>query len=290
MNNYDTRISVIIPAYNEADVIGTTIQKIINLDLFHEIIVVNDGSTDDTHHVVSTFEVVQLVSHPYNMGNGAAIKSGIRAASGDWVLMLDAEGQHPPEEIPNLLQYLDQYEMIVGARNADSDAKYHRRIANRIFNSYATYIVGHSVPDLTSGFRLLRRKTALRFLYLLPNTYSYPTTLTIALFRAGFPVKYHSFKSPARTTGKSGIKPLTDGVRFLMKITQLAVYFVPMKIFMPLALFFTIPGISYTLGLLVWEGRFSGFGGLMTTLGFLIFLLGLISEQIANLRFIFADR
>jgi glycosyltransferase involved in cell wall biosynthesis len=285
----ETTISIIIPAYNEANAIGDTLKKVTALADIDEIIVVDDGSKDATADIVSSFETVRLVQHPYNLGNGAAVKSGIRAATGDWVLMMDAEGQHPPEEVLNLLQYRHQFEMVVGARDKTSSTSFHRRMANQFFNYYATYVLGHSVPDLTSGFRLLRRGTALKFIYLLPNGYSYPTTLTISLSRAGFPIKFHPFQSPARQTGKSGIKPLTDGIRFLMKITQLAVYFVPMKIFLPLAIIFLVPGITYTLVLLIVESRFSGFGGLMTTIGLLIFLLGLISEQIANIRFMFAE-
>lgn len=281
--------TVIIPAYNEAEMIGTTLANIQQLETIDEIIVVNDGSSDETAHIVRQIAGVRLIDHPYNMGNGAAVKSGIRAATSEWVLLMDAEGQHPPEEVPRLLQHKDQYEMVVGARAPQSEAAKHRSLANRVFNGYASYVVGYPVPDLTSGFRLVRRSTALKFLYLLPNGYSYPSTLTIALFRSGFAVKYQPFVSPARKTGSSGIKPLRDGLRFMMKITNLAVIFVPMKIFLPVSLFFLIPGVSYTLFLLT-QRRFSGFGGLVTIVGMLIFLLGLISEQIASVRMMYADR
>jgi glycosyltransferase involved in cell wall biosynthesis len=278
-------VSVIIPAYNEESVIAKTLTEVLAIEGISELIVVDDGSSDNTSAIVESFQKVRLIRHPYNIGNGAAIKSGIRAATGDYILMMDAEGQHPPAEIPNLLQYLGQYDMVVGARSSVSEAATHRSFANKIFNTYASYVVGYPVLDLTSGFRLIRRKLAQSFVYLLPNGYSYPTTLTIALFRSGFSVKYQSFVSPARKTGKSGIKPLRDGFRFLLTVTRLAIFFVPLKIFLPISLFCFIPGAVYTLSLLAFQGHFSGFGGLLTTLGLLIFLLGLIAEQISLLSF-----
>jgi glycosyltransferase involved in cell wall biosynthesis len=284
------QVTVIIPAYNEESVIAKTLTDVLAIEGITEIIVVDDGSSDTTPAIVQSFPNVRLVQHPYNIGNGAAIKSGIRAANGDYILMMDAEGQHPPAEIPNLLQYLGKYDMVVGARSSISDAAQHRSIANRIFNSYASYIVGFPVLDLTSGFRLIRCKLAKSFVYLLPNGYSYPTTLTIAMFRSGFSVKYQPFVSPARKTGKSGIKPLQDGLRFLLTITRLATFFVPLKIFLPISVLFFVPGALYTLYLLLAEGRFSGFGGLLTTLGLVIFLLGLIAEQISLLSFMNSNR
>ena len=276
-------IAVIIPAFNEEHAIGETIKGVLANESITKLIVVDDGSSDDTAKVVESFAGVTLIRHPYNIGNGAAIKSGIRAATEDYILMMDAEGQHPPSEIPNLLQYIGKYDMVVGARSSISETAIHRNFANRLFNSYASYIVGNKVMDLTSGFRLLRRDLAQGFVYLLPNGYSYPTTLTIAMFRSGFSVKYHPFVSPARTSGKSGIKPIRDGLRFLLTLTRLAVFFVPLKIFLPASMLCFIPGIIYTTYLLIVAGRFSGFGGLLTTLGLLIFLLGLIAEQIALL-------
>lgn len=279
------QVSVIIPAYNEEAIIAKTLSEVLSLEGITEIIVVDDGSKDKTAEVVRTFPTIRLIQHPYNIGNGAAVKSGIRAATGDYVLVMDAEGQHPPSEVPNLLQYIGQYDMVVGARSGLSQAATHRNLANRFFNFYASYIVGNSVLDLTSGFRLIRRNLARSFVYLLPNGYSYPTTITIAMFRSGFSVKYHPFISPARQSGKSGIKPLKDGFRFLLTVTRLAIFFVPLKIFLPVSFLFFFPGIFYTFFFLVTSGRFSGFGGLLTTVGLIIFLMGLIAEQIALLSF-----
>jgi glycosyltransferase involved in cell wall biosynthesis len=285
----DKRLSIVIPAYNEEQVIGRVLDEIISLNVADEIIVVNDGSQDGTSAVVRARAQVRLVEHPYNIGNGAAVKTGVRAATGDVILLMDGDGQHPPAEIPNLLQHMGAYDMVVGARSSASEAQAHRTLANRIFNSYASYVVGRPVLDLTSGFRAIRAPLIRNFLYLLPNTFSYPTTITIALFRAGFAVKYQPFVSPARV-GKSKIRPLKDGMRFLLTITRLAVLFVPLKIFLPVSLTALGFGLFYTSFVLLTQQRFSGAGGLAITVGVLTFLLGLVSEQIALLRYINSDR
>jgi glycosyltransferase involved in cell wall biosynthesis len=238
---------------------------------------------------VSTHPNVRLIQHPYNIGNGAAVKSGIRAATGDIILLMDGDGQHPAAEIPNLLQHMTRYDMAVGARSSESEAQWQRRVANAIFNRYASYIVGYRVADLTSGFRAVKAPIARSFAYLLPNGFSYPTTLTIALFRAGYAVKYQPFVSPARV-GKSKIRPFKDGLRFMLTLTRLGTLFVPLKIFLPISLLFFLSGMSYTLGKLAVDHRFSGFGGLVLSIGVFIFMLGLVSEQIALLRYINSER
>jgi glycosyltransferase involved in cell wall biosynthesis len=280
-----------MPAKDEATIIGGVLERLAGLGVADEIIVVDDGSRDETSAVAGRFPLVRVVRHPYNIGNGAAIKSGIRAATGDLIVLMDADGQHPPEEIPNLLRHIGQYDMVVGARAAASDTRVHRSVANGVFNLYASYVVGYRVPDLTSGFRALNARIAKNFVYLLPNGFSYPTTLTIALFRAGYAVKYQPFVAPARA-GESGskIRPLKDGLRFLLTITRLAVLFVPMKIFLPISLALILSGGGYVLTQLAFYRRFSGFGGLITTIGIFIFLLGLVSEQIALLRLVNSER
>ncbi len=285
----DKRVSVVMPAYNEETVIDTILDQVKLQPLVDEIIVVDDGSSDDTAGKVAAHSDVHLVRHPYNIGNGAAVKSGIRAATGDIILLMDCDGQHPPAEIPNILQPMDRYDMVVGARSLGTQSQIYRDLANWVFNTYASYIVGCPVPDLTSGFRAVRADIARSFVYLLPNGYSYPTTLTIALFRAGYAVKYQPFASPARI-GKSKVRPLKDGLRFLMTLTRLATLFVPLKIFLPISLVFMLTGGTYTLGKLALESRFSGFGGLIASIGVFVFMLGLVSEQIALLRYINSDR
>lgn len=283
------RVSVVIPAYNEEVVIGSILDRVRAVKAVDEIIVVDDGSSDGTPGAVAAHTDVHLVRHPYNIGNGAAVKSGIRAATGDVIILMDSDGQHPPEEIPNLLRHIGEYDMVVGARSSESEAQQHRRFANAVFNWYASYVVGYRVPDLTSGFRAMRARIAKNFIYLLPNKFSYPTTLTIAFFRAGYAVKYQPFASPARV-GTSKIRPLSDGLRFLLTITRLAVLFVPLKIFLPVSIFLTLAGGTYVISQLVLDRRFSGFGGLITTIGIFIFLLGLVSEQIALLRLVNSER
>jgi glycosyltransferase involved in cell wall biosynthesis len=257
-----------------------------------EIIVVDDGSSDDTADAArQACPDVRVVQHPYNIGNGAAIKSGIRAATGDVIILMDADGQHPPTEIPKLLAYVGRYDMVVGARAASTQATQMRRIANNVFNWYASYIVGKPVPDLTSGFRVLKANIARSFTYLLPNGFSYPTTLTIAFFRAGYAVKYHPFYAEQRLNkAESKVRPLRDGMRFLLTLTRLAVLFVPLKIFLPVSILMTTTGFGYVVSQLVLYRRFSGFGGLVTTIGIFIFMLGLIAEQIALLRLVNSER
>ena len=285
----ELRVSVVMPAYNEELVIDAILEQVKQQPLVDEIIVVDDGSSDNTAAKVTAHFDVRLVQHPYNIGNGAAVKAGIRAATGDIILLMDCDGQHPPAEIPNILQHMDRYDMAIGARSAGTESQMYRDVANWVFNTYASYIVGHPVPDLTSGFRAVRANIARSFVYLLPNGYSYPTTLTIALFRAGYAVKYQPFASPARV-GKSKVRPLKDGLRFLMTLTRLATLFVPLKIFLPISLIFLLSGGSYTLGKLALDSRFSGFGGLIVSVGVFVFMLGLVSEQIALLRYINSDR
>jgi glycosyltransferase involved in cell wall biosynthesis len=286
-------ISVVMPAYNEAEVINQILDRLCQIDELDEIIVVDDGSSDNTAEVVRNYAnpKVKLNQHPYNIGNGAAVKTGIRAATGDIIILMDADGQHPPEEIRNMLPSIEQYAMVVGARSKSHGtvSAWNRDIANKIFNQYASYLIGYTVPDLTSGFRIIHANIVRKFLYLLPNGYSYPTTITVSLFRAGYPVKYHPFASPQRT-GVSKIRPLYDGLRFLLILTRLAVFFVPLKVFIPLGVFFLIPGSIYTLLRILIEQRFSGFGGLVMTLGLFIILMGLIAEQIAMLRYVNSDQ
>jgi glycosyltransferase involved in cell wall biosynthesis len=275
------RISIVMPAYNEEAVIGTMIDQL-HLDHYYEIIVVDDGSKDQTA-AVAAHHGARVVRHPYNIGNGAAVKSGIRAAEGDIIVLMDSDGQHPPSNIPRMLASIGDYDMVVGARTAESDAQLYRTVANKVFNTYASYIVGYPIPDLTSGFRVIKAPLLKKFVYLLPNGYSYPSTITIAMFRSGFRVKYEPIVSPARI-GVSKVRPLRDGLRFLMTITRLGTMFVPLKIFIPVSLLFLSVGAGYGAYLLIFKQRFSNMAALLITIGIVIFLIGLIAEQIALLR------
>jgi glycosyltransferase involved in cell wall biosynthesis len=275
------RVSIVIPAHNEEVVIGAVLDEL-HKSHYYEIIVVDDGSTDKTIEVAERHGA-RVVRHPYNIGNGAAVKTGIRAASGDIIVLMDADGQHPPSDVPRLISEIGDYDMVVGARTAASNAAWQRRIANKVFNTYASYVIGYPIPDLTSGFRAIKAPLLKKFVYLLPNTYSYPSTITIAMFRSGFRVRYEPIVSPASASGSS-IRPMKDGFRFLLTITRLATMFVPLKIFLPASFTFLAVGISYGAWLLIDKQRFSNMSAMLITIGIVIFLMGLIAEQIALFR------
>lgn len=275
------RVSIVMPAYNEEAVVGKVLDEL-RAAGYYELIVVDDGSKDGTCRVAEAHGA-QVVRHPYNIGNGAAVKSGIRAATGDIIVLMDADGQHPPQDIPRLLAHIGDYDMVVGARTGSSQASFQRGLANRVFNAYASYIVGRPIPDLTSGFRVVKAPILKRFVYLLPNGYSYPSTITISMFRSGYRVRYEPIVSPPRV-GVSKVRPLRDGLRFLLTITRLGTMFVPLKIFVPVSLAFLAVGIGYAAYLLIFLSRFSNMATLLITVGIVIFLVGLIAEQIALLR------
>ncbi|GAB4338031.1 MAG: glycosyltransferase family 2 protein [Desulfobulbaceae bacterium] len=279
----DSDITVLLPAYNEEQSIAETISRISELYPDFEILVVDDGSRDDTMR--RAMEAGASVwPHPYNMGNGAAIKTGLRNASGEWVIMMDADGQHDPEDIARLLEYKDQYDMVVGARTRASDTSLHRDFANYIYNKLASYVCNFKVEDLTSGFRLVRRKTALQFLNLLPNTFSYPSTITMAFLRSGHTIRYVPIKTQKRA-GKSKIKLLRDGSRFFLIITKIATLYSPLRIFIPVSFFCFAMGMLYYLYTYVTTHRFSNMSAVLLTTSIIIFMMGLISEQITQLRY-----
>jgi glycosyltransferase involved in cell wall biosynthesis len=277
-------ISIIIPAYNEAQNIGKVISDIKALHPNFEIIVVNDGSSDDTVSVASAAEAV-VYSHPYNIGNGAAIKSGIRIASGEVLVFMDADGQHSPEELNSLLEHIPAYDMVVGARQRRGQASWGRAMANHVYNGLASYVTKFYVQDLTSGFRVIKSDIARHLLYLLPNTYSYPATLTLGVLRTGRSVKYVPIKGQPRKGGKSKVRIVRDGVRFFMIITKICGLYSPLRIFLPTscAVFFT--GLGYYLYTFLTAGRFTNMSALLFTTSILIFMLGLVSEQISQMRF-----
>lgn len=281
-------LSVIIPVLNEGSVIGSIIERIQNVlktEAFqYEILVIDDGSTDDTA-VNAQKAGATVVSHPYNIGNGAAVKTGIRHAQGDVLLMLDGDGQHPPEDIPRLLAKIGPYDMVVGARTQDSDSARHRDIANKIYNWLATYVSGFKIQDLTSGFRAVKSNIAREFLHLLPNTFSYPTTITMAVLRSGYSLAYEPIVSPKRV-GKSKIKIFRDGTRFLLIIFKIATLFSPLKVFVPVSIASFLFGVFYGGFKVIFLGtRYGPTSANLMITAVIIFLIGLISEQISFLRF-----
>lgn len=277
------RVSIVIPAYNEAEVIGGVLDEIRTLELDCEVIVVNDGSADNTGEVAKSRSGVRVVEHPYNIGNGAAVKTGIRAARGEIILLMDGDGQHPPQDIPRILACMDRFDMVVGARASTSNVAPHRRLANWLYNMLASYIVARKVDDLTSGFRAIRANIAKSFAYILPNGFSYPTTMTIAVFRAGHSVRYEPIVSPARV-GRSKIRLVADGFGFLLTMMRIGTLFAPMKVFLPVTLALLLPAGAYMAFSLAILKRYSDTSGVLILAAIVLFMLGLISEQIALLR------
>lgn len=278
------QISVVLPARNESAPIGGVVMQIRALLPEAEVIVVDDGSSDSTGEAASKAGA-RVVRHPYSKGNGAAIKSGARAATGDVIVFMDADGQHDPADITTLLARLDEgYDMVVGARQAGSQASIGRGIANRFYNRLATYMTGHKVADLTSGFRAVRAAKFREFLYLLPNGFSYPTTSTMAFFRAGYSVAYEPIHA-AKRVGKSHLRPLHDGLRFLLIIFKIGTLYSPLKLFAPAAAGLFLLGSLWYLHTFIQFGRFTNMSALLYTGSVVVFMMGLISEQITALMY-----
>jgi len=278
------KLSIIIPAFNESETIGSVIHMI--KELYHdaEIIVVDDASTDDTVDIAKQSGAIVL-QHPYNIGNGAAIKTGIRNASGDIMVFMDADGQHQPQDIEQLLEHIPQYDMVVGARQNQFKHSWVRTIGNRIYNALASYVTSFPIQDLTSGFRAIHANCARNYLYLLPNTYSYPTTLTLSVLKSGRSLAYVPIITKKRKSGKSQIHIIKDGIRFLMIILKICTLFSPLRIFVPISVSIFGSGLFWYGYTWFCKGRFTNMGALLFSTSIIIFLMGLISEQISQIRF-----
>ena len=279
------RVSIVLPAKNEAPGIRLFMPALKALLPDAEIIVVNDGSTDDTAEQARAFGATVL-SNPYSMGNGASIKRGARAASGEIIVFMDADGQHRAEDVHVLLEKFGQgYDMVVGARVKGGQASLGRGLANAFYNKLASWMTGHDILDLTSGFRAVRADKFREFLHLLPNGFSYPTTSTMAFFRSGYPVAYVPVEVQKRVGSQSHIRPLKDGVRFLLIIFKIATLYSPVKLFAPTALMFFLTGLSYYAYTFISEGRFTNMSVLLFSASVIVFLIGLVSEQITTLMY-----
>ncbi len=278
------RVSIIIPAYNEAENIGALLKRLKGVASNDwEIIVINDCSDDRTPDICLEYGV-KVVSHPYRMGNGASIKTGMRNAVGEILVLMDGDGQHKPEDIIRLLEGMEKYDMVVGARNWESQSGWSRGLANKVYNFFASYVANRTIPDLTSGFRAVRRKVAKRFIYMLPNSFSYPTTLTLAFIKSGHSVDHQPIETEKRE-GESKIRPLKDGVRFILIITRIATIFSPFRVFLPISLILFVVGAMYYLYWFIVAHRFTNMALLLILMSVIVFLLGLVSEQISQLRF-----
>lgn len=282
------KVTVLLPAKDEnLSIIKviTSLHKVMRASgLDYEVLVVDDGSQDNTGELAAKAGA-RVIRHAYNMGNGAAIKTGIRYAKGDVIVMMDADDQHDPKDIPYLLAEIGAHGMVVGARIKDSETVWHRNLANKIYNLFASYVCGRSIPDLTSGFRVLRADLGRGFLYLLPNSFSYPTTLTLAIMRSGHCVKYVSIKTSKRK-GSSKINIFRDGFRFLVIITKIAVLFSPIKIFGPISIsMFVLGWVWYLYSLLDRGAGFPPASIIMIVASVVILMMGLVSEQISQMRY-----
>ena len=275
--------SIIVPALNEAEAVGDLVRALRGSAPWHEVIVVDDGSTDGTGERAREAGAI-VVRHPYNKGNGAAVKSGVRRATGDAILIVDGDGQHRPGDAVRLVTRLDEYDLVVGARSAATQATMARRLGNALLNRLATYLTDREIPDLTSGFRAARRECMLEFLHLLPNGFSTPTTTTLAFIKAGYSVAFEPIDAEQRQ-GKSKIKLARDGAKFFLILLKIITIFSPLKIFVPVSLVTFLLGFGYAIWTAVRQSHVTNSSVLLILLAVVIFLVGLVSEQISALRF-----
>jgi len=279
-----TAVSVIIPVLNEETSIGDLVRDIRTRHPDFEVLVINDGSSDETAAVAASAGA-RVHSHPYNIGNGASIKSGIRKARGEYLVFMDGDGQHRPADIQRLLDHLPEYDMVVGERDRRGQSTFFRAWGNYLYNRLATYVTKFPVKDLTSGFRAIKADIARQFIYLLPNTYSYPTTITLGILRTGRSVKYHPIDVHRRRDGRSRVRLIPDGVRFLMMIIKICTLYSPLRVFLPVSAFMFLLGVGYYGYTFLFWGRFTNMSALLFTTSIVIFMMGLVSEQICQMRF-----
>ncbi len=276
-------VSIVIPAFNEGAAVGRVIQALRAAGTWHEIIVVDDGSTDDTG-ATARGAGATVIRHPYNKGNGAAVKTGIRAATGEYVMIMDGDGQHRPADAVRVATRLGEYDLVVGARAASTQATRSRRLGNTTLNRFAAYLTGRPIPDLTSGFRAARRSHLREFLHLLPNGFSTPTTTTLAFIKAGYSVAFEPVEADTRL-GQSKIRLARDGAKFFLIILKIVTIFSPLRVFLPISLLTFAAGAGYALWTIATQSHVTNSSVLLIMLAVIVFLVGLVSEQIAALRF-----
>jgi glycosyltransferase involved in cell wall biosynthesis len=278
----DHSVTFVLPTCNEEGV-GEVVAELRRLYPDSPVLVIDDGSVDESA-ARARAAGAEVVRHPYNKGNGSAVKTGLRTARTEWVVLLDADGQHPAEEAGRLVEKLGEYDLVIGARDASAEVHWWRRGANTIFNALASYLAGTTIVDLTSGFRAARRAYMLEFIHLFPNGFSYPTTSTMSFLRAGYNVAFVPVRMRFREGGESKIQPLQDGSRFLLIILKMSTLYNPLKFFLPLSLAFAAIGTGYGLWTFAVSGKFANGAVLAFMMAIFTFLVGLISEQINALR------
>jgi glycosyltransferase involved in cell wall biosynthesis len=276
-------VSLVIPVYNEGAVIGRVVSALREAAAWREVIVVDDGSVDDTAGAAAAAGA-RVIAHPYNKGNGAAVKSGIRAASGEWVLISDGDGQHQPADVVRVAERLGTYDLVVGARETAHQASQGRRFGNAALNRLASYLTERPIPDLTSGLRAARRTHLLEFLHLLPNGFSTPTTTTLAFIKAGYNVVFEPVHVRPRV-GTSKIRLARDGARFFLILIKVITIFSPLRVFVPISLASFALGVVYGLWTVAHQSRIPNGAVLLLMFSVIVFLVGLVSEQISALRF-----
>ena len=274
--------SVVIPAFNEGVSVGALVQNLRSAARWHEVVVVDDGSADDTA-ARATAAGARVIRHPYNKGNGAAVKTGIRHSTGAFILIIDADGQHHPSDALRLVAHLDTYDLVVGSRSADTQASAARRAGNAVLNWIASYLTEQPIPDLTSGFRAARRDCLLEFLHLLPNGFSTPTTTTLAFLKAGYSVRFEQIEA-GRRTGRSHIRLASDGVGFALILFKVITIYSPMRIFLPVSAAAFLVGAVYAVWTVATQSHVTNSSVLLILLSVVIFLVGLVSEQISSMR------
>src|SRR6266850_7019901 len=275
--------SVVIPAFNEAESIGEVVRYLAATAPWREILVVDDGSSDDTGTRAAAAGA-RVLRHPYNKGNGAAVKTGIREATGAYILIADGDGQHRPADAARLVSHLGSYDLVVGARSRDTQASVSRRAGNATLNAIASFLTEQRIPDLTSGFRAARREPLLEFLHLLPNGFSTPTTTTLAFIKAGYSVRFEPVEARQRQ-GTSKIRLGADGVSFLLILLKVITIYSPLRIFLPISGAAFLIGAAYAVWTIVTQSHVTNSSVLLILLSVVIFLVGLVSEQISSLRF-----
>ena len=276
-------VTIVVPAFNEGDSIGQLVTELRAAAPWHEVLVVDDGSIDGTGKAAQDAGA-RVVRHPYNKGNGASVKTAIRAATTDWIAIVDADGQHPPADAQRLTERLGEYDLVIGARHPLTQATRGRRLGNAILNWLASYLTEREIPDLTSGFRAARRECLLEFIHLLPNGFSTPTTTTLAFIKAGYNVAFEPIDARARV-GASKIRFASDGAKFLLILLKVITIFSPLRIFAPVSVVSFALGVAYGGWNFIYHGRIPNGAVVLLMFSVLIMLVGLVSEQISTLRF-----